>query len=75
MNSEILNQEGLDESLAEYIRSNVPATEVEEVIEDSNEEVEVSEVETEEIIGETEVVEEPTIEDVVFDENEDIIEE
>ena len=76
MNQEILNQDGIDESLAEYIRSNVKTAEpiTEEVIE-TNEELEIEETEIEESLGEIEEVEDPTIEDVVFDENEDTVEE
>lgn len=76
MNQEILNQDGIDESLAEYIRSNVKTAEpiTEEVIE-NNEELEIEETEIEESLGEIEEVEDPTIEDVVFDENEDTVEE
>lgn len=73
MNEEILNQTGIDESLAVYIRTNVTSAEpiTEDVIE-TNEELEIEESEIEESLGEIEEVEDPTIEDVVFDENEDV---
>ena len=75
MNQEILNQDGIDESLAEYIRSNVKAEPITEEIIETNEELEIEESEIEESLGEIEEVEDPTIEDVVFDENEDTVEE
>lgn len=69
MNEEILNQDGLDESLRTYIESNVVRAEETEIIEESNAELEVSEEPVEEIVGETEEVESPSVDDVVIDES------
>lgn len=68
MNEEILNQDGLDEDLRTYIESNVVRSEETEIIEESNAELEVSENEVEEIVGETEEVDSPSVDDVVIDE-------
>jgi hypothetical protein len=68
MNEEILKQDGLDESLRTYIESNVVRSEETEIIEESNAELEVTENEIEEIVGETEEVDSPSIDDVIIDE-------
>lgn len=68
MNEEILRQDGLDESLRTYIESNVVRSEETEIIEESNTELEVSEEPVEEIVGETEEVDSPSIDDVIIDE-------
>lgn len=74
MNEEVLNQNGLDEGLAEYIRSNIPVSES-EVIEETNEEVEIEEEPVEEIIGDvTEEVAEPSVDDIEFTDVTDDIE-
>lgn len=69
MNEEILKQDGLDEDLRTYIESNVVRSEETEIIEESNAELEVSENEVEEIVGETEEVDSPSVDDVIFDES------
>lgn len=74
MNEEVLNQTGLDEGLAQYIRSNIPVSES-EVIEETNEEVEVEEEPVEEMIGDvTEEVAEPSVDDIEFTDVSDDIE-
>lgn len=68
MNEEILKQDGLDESLRTYIESNVVRSEETEIIEESNAELELTEEPVEEIVGETEEVDSPSVDDVVIDE-------
>lgn len=69
MNEEILRQDGLDESLRTYIESNVVRSEETEIIEESNAELEISENEVEEVVGETEEVDSPSVDDVIIDES------
>ena len=77
MNEEILNQEGLDESLINHIRENLPRSEevVEEITEEvveNNDELVIEDAEILDLVGdENEVVEEPTIDDIDLEEVED----